>query len=678
MKKRILQTALSVTVALLLQLGLRAQTLLWEDFTNATMPPAGWSIQGLTAQWSISGSNIAGGSAPEAKFTYINQTTSTRLISPAINTTGLTSLKISFRHFYDDYSGAGPKAGIATRSGNGSWTSVWEINPSGNVGPEQISITVTNSDVGKPDFQFCFYLDGNMYNIDYWYIDNVLCLNPLQVDGFMISLQNTPSYIGGPSPVKGTIMNTGVDNITSLEINWQLNDGTPVSSQFSGLNIPTLGTYDFTTAELMNPPVGEYQLRAWINKVNGAPDNNAANDTAVTSVQRASLVINRRPLFEEFTSSTCNPCASFNTSFNPWTQQHENDITLIKYQMNWPGSGDPYYTPEGGVRKTYYGVGFVPDLYVNGAQTATDIGAVNTAFNSAIQQPGVLEINGKHTISNKIISGDVTILPFAHFTGVRLYVVVMEKVTHNNATTNGETSFHHVMMKMIPDANGTAIELFDRTPYTYTYSMDLSGTHIEEFNDLIVGIFVQQYNSKDVYQSTYSTENGVFNNNASLSDLQVDGSTITGFDPFTFSYDYLLDPGTTLIPQVSAIPADSNATVIIVPALQLPGTTTIDVFGEDLLSHNLYSVNFYLSGVGIAENPVYITLQPNPAREYITIGHAGNAFVRILSADGKVLMTENNVDNRTLNIQNLAPGTYILSIERDNGQIIRKKLVVVR
>ncbi|MDK2908817.1 MAG: hypothetical protein PWR20_384 [Bacteroidales bacterium] len=678
MKTKMLRLAISLIAVFGLHLSISAQTLLWEDFSNATMPPAGWSIQGLNAQWSVSGSSLAGGSAPEAKFTYINQTTSTRLISPVINTTGLTSLKISFRHFYDDYSGAGPKAGVATHSGNGSWTSVWEINPSGNVGPEQVSITVTNSDVGKPDFQFCFYLDGNMYNIDYWYIDNVLCLNPLQVDGFMISLQNTPSYFGGPSPVKGTIMNTGVDNITSLEINWQLNDGTPVSSQFSGLNIPTLGTYDFTTVELMNPPVGEYQLKAWINKVNGAPDNNAANDTAVTSVQRASLVINRRPLFEEFTSSTCNPCASFNTSFNPWTQQHENDITLIKYQMNWPGSGDPYYTPEGGVRKTYYGVGFVPDLYVNGAQTATDIGAVNAAFNSAIQQPGVLKIIGKHTISNKIISGDVTVLPFAHFTGVRLYVVVMEKVTHNNATTNGETSFHHVMMKMIPDANGTSLELFDRIPYTYNYTMDLSGTHIEEFDDLIVGIFVQQYDRKDVYQSNYSTENGVFNNDATLTDLQVDGTTIAGFDPSTLSYDYRLDPGTTSVPLVTAIPTDMNATVIIIPALELPGTSTIDVFGEDLLSHNQYSVNFYMSGVGVDEPTANITLQPNPAKDFITIANAGNAVVRIMSPDGKVLISETNVNNRTINLQNLVPGTYIVSIEKENGQIIRKKVVVVR
>lgn len=678
MKNKTLHFVVALIAALSMQFGLTAQTLLWEDFSNATMPPAGWSIAGLNAQWSISGSNLAGGTAPEAKFTYINQTTTTRLISPAINTSGLTSLKISFRHFYDDYSGAGPKAGVATRSGGGAWTSVWEINPSSNVGPEQISITVNNSDVGKPDFQFCFYLDGNMYNIDYWYIDNVLCLNPLPVDGFLVSLQNTPTYFGVPTPVKGTIMNTGAQPINSLEIAWKLNDGTPVTSQFSGLNIPTLGTYEFTTNELMNPPVGEYQLKAWINTVNGLPDNDPSNDTAFTSVSRASLIVNRRPLFEEFTSSTCGPCASFNTSFNPWTQQHENDITLVKYQMNWPGSGDPYYTPEGGVRRTYYGVGFVPDLYVNGSQTATDMTAVNSAYNQAIQQPGVMKIIGKHSVSNKTIQGDVTILPFAHFAGVRLYIVVMEKTTHNNATTNGETSFHHVMMKMIPDANGSSIELFDRVPYTQNYNVDLSGTHIEEFNDLIVGLFVQHYNSKTVYQSTYSTENGSFNSDPSLIDLQVDGATIAGFDPNTLTYDYFLDPSTTLVPQVTGIPSDPKATVITIPALELPGTTTIDVFGEDLLSHLTYSVNFYLSGVGMDEPTAGASVFPNPARNAITITQAENATVRLLSPDGKVLLTEKGVNNRTLNVEHLAPGTYLLSIEKENGQILRKKIVIVK
>ncbi len=46
---------------------------------------------------------------------------------------------------------------------------------------------------------------------------------------------------------------------------------------------------------------------------------------------------------------------------------HDNpgEYSLIKYQMNWPGNGDPYYTEEGGVRRDYYGVSSVPDLYIN-------------------------------------------------------------------------------------------------------------------------------------------------------------------------------------------------------------------------------------------------------------------------------------------------------------------------
>lgn len=139
-----------------LQLSVSSQTFLWEAFDGGQMPPAGWTIDGLTNQWSIGNSNNAGGTAPEAKFTYVNSTSVTRLITPPMNLTGLTSVRMSFKHFYDDYTGAGPLAGVATRSGGGAWHSVWEINPTGNVGPEQIDLTINNADVGQPDFQVCF------------------------------------------------------------------------------------------------------------------------------------------------------------------------------------------------------------------------------------------------------------------------------------------------------------------------------------------------------------------------------------------------------------------------------------------------------------------------------------------------------------------------------------------
>ncbi len=45
-----------------------------------------------------------------------------------------------------------------------------------------IEIEITNDDVGQPDFQICCYLEGNLFNLDYWYIDNIRLFHPIQLD----------------------------------------------------------------------------------------------------------------------------------------------------------------------------------------------------------------------------------------------------------------------------------------------------------------------------------------------------------------------------------------------------------------------------------------------------------------------------------------------------------------
>lgn len=74
----------------------------------------------------------------------------------------------------------------------------------------------------------------------------------------------------------------------------------------------------------------------------------------------------RIPLIEEFSSSTCPPCKTFNDStFKPFLKNASlaGKYTVVNYRMYWPGTGDPYNTAEGNSRKTVYGVGFVPDCY---------------------------------------------------------------------------------------------------------------------------------------------------------------------------------------------------------------------------------------------------------------------------------------------------------------------------
>jgi Secretion system C-terminal sorting domain len=653
------------------------QMFIWQSFDSGQMPPAGWTISGIPAQWSISNTNNAGGTAPEAKFTYTTGTYTTRLISPMIDLTGMTSVKFSFTHYYDWYANPAPKVGVATRSNSGAWTSVYEITPTGTFGPTSVDITISNADVGQPDFQVCVYLNGNMYNLNYYYLDNILLFNPLNLDAGLLSISTTPTYFADPVDVKGMIMNLGTTTINSAVVNWQLDAGTVHTSNFTGLALATQNTYDFTCTDLMGAAIGAHNLKVWISTVNGDVDDNQANDTLGKTVNRVCYVVPRIPLYEEFTSSTCGPCATFNSGFVPWCNSHDSLITLIKYQMNWPGTGDPYYTLEGGVRRDYYGVGFVPDLYTNGEEVATDVPAVQAAYDMAITQIGMMKIASSNSLAGHVITIDATVLPFTNFSSCHVFIIVMEKMTYNNTGTNGETSFEHVMMKMLPDANGTAVNFTDRTPFSIHQVADLSSTHVERWDDLIVGIIVQDDATKEIYQSQYTVENGVFNTEARLTNILVNLTPVPGFDPNTMTYTVIMPGGTSLVPDISGIPMDPKETVIVIPGLTLPGTTTIDVFAENLLAHNLYTVN-YSFATGLNDNKVNdVNIFPNPTSGMIRIYGAAHSTISIYSGSGLLCRTISDFTGTSLTLTDLPKGVYILNIQREDNTVIRKKVVLL-
>jgi hypothetical protein len=82
---------------------------------------------------------------------------------------------------------------------------------------------------------------------------------------------------------------------------------------------------------------------------------------------------------------------------------------------------------------------------------------------------------------------------------------------------------------------------------------------------------------------------------ATLNDLMVDGTTVTGFDPATLNYTVELPYGTTSVPAVTATPADVNASAAVTPAASLPGTTSIVVTAEDGTTTSTYTVEFTLA-----------------------------------------------------------------------------------
>lgn len=81
-------------------------------------------------------------------------------------------------------------------------------------------------------------------------------------------------------------------------------------------------------------------------------------------------------------------------------------------------------------------------------------------------------------------------------------------------------------------------------------------------------------------------------NDATLSDLLVDGVTIEGFAPTVLEYKVILPNEVTDVPAVTATPRYSNASVDITPATELPGTTMVVVTAADGLTTNTYSIFF--------------------------------------------------------------------------------------
>jgi len=83
-----------------------------------------------------------------------------------------------------------------------------------------------------------------------------------------------------------------------------------------------------------------------------------------------SLAAQRMVVCEEFTSTTCPPCATAGPALSELAVKYINSMALIRYHMNWPSPGnDPYYaanSTENSARRTFYNVNAVPHMVIDG------------------------------------------------------------------------------------------------------------------------------------------------------------------------------------------------------------------------------------------------------------------------------------------------------------------------
>ena len=478
-------------------------TYILERFDGSSMP-TGWHATGSgSSNWSISSTSYAGGTANELMLNWSPQFNGTsRMVMPAVDLTGVASVVVSFRHALDNYSGA-HTIGIATSSDGGStWHVGWQQNYSTN-SSWAVSQTITTEDMGNSSVNFCLFYTGNSYNMNYWYFDNIEIFTQENLDVQMLTIDVNDVMLPGDKDVVCTVKNKGLLPVNQVRLLYQLDNIKTVEEVFD-VNIASLASAQLTFSEQVSIGPGTYNLTTTIMAVNGVTDDDTANNTLEKSITATLGNAQKIAMIEHFSSSTCGPCVQPNIQMQNVTNNNPGKFTYTKYQMNWPGNGDPYYTAEGGTRRTYYGVNSVPAIFID-AQTKSASqaqAAINTIYNT----PAFTDIRGSFNVEGNTITAKVDFMSYYDLSNARIFVSVNEKETKHNTGTNGETSFHHIFMKFLTSASGNTVEIPAGEYQHYEFTQDLSGTHVEEMSDLEVSAWLQVYGTKEMLNSHFLYE----------------------------------------------------------------------------------------------------------------------------------------------------------------------------
>ena len=231
----------------------------------------------------------------------------------------------------------------------------------------------------------------------------------------------------------------------------------------------------------------------------------------------------RNVVIEEFTSVTCEPCVIATKVMNEVMEEKGERVISVRYHMNIPEPGDPWYKPSKGdidarSDKDMYNVLGIPHARVNG-QTAVpqDKADLLTAVNETLRLGAPVGIKvtqawgeGNSVNNNVNVSVDVTAGSDGLGDDYKLYIAVVEDFIHEEERVedlsgyNGETEFFDVFRAFINsnDARGEEITLNPDQKKTIQHSYTIDGDWQAE--ELFVVAFVQDEFSLEVVQSGYS------------------------------------------------------------------------------------------------------------------------------------------------------------------------------
>lgn len=660
----------------MLSMTMFAQTrnvVLQQSFDGTTVE--GWTIAGLgTNNWHLVASSQAGGSPNELVLDWSPQFNgTTRFVSPTVDLTGIGSVVVSFKHALDNYSGS-HTLGVATSSDGGTtWNVGWSKSYSSST---QYSVCqeITTPDMGQSAVQFCIYYTGNSYNINDWYFDDIEIFTMANLDLGMTAI-NVADFVGsGDIAIAAAAFNYGSATINSIEASYQIDGNAPVVQTFDVNMMPlTSTTLNFAVPANLSP--GSCDLTINILSVNGTTDDDESNNSMSKTISVALGTAQRIPMIEHFSSSTCGPCVSVNTAMNNFCNNNAGRFTYTKYPMNWPGNGDPYYTNEGGTRRTYYGVNAVPQMFLDGKAASAPI--QTNAFNNEYNEPAFAEIRGAFTVEGNTVNVSADIMSYVDLNNATVVVTINEKDTRGNVGGNGETLFHHIMMKMLPDANGTTMNIPAGGYQHIEFTQNMSSTNVEEMDDLEVSVWVEDHAAKSIHNSHFLYENMAHPYPATNLVLEeAKGDVVATWDAPELGeptgYDVFLN-GELVAENTTAkeytFPAEYGLFYVVeVQAIYGEEVNSVKaVAGIGLSVEEDAEVEAFRMYPNPANNRVYV--QAESEIQTISIYNTLGALVQVLNVNGEAV---------ELDLAGYNTGIYLINVKQANGNNATQRLVVVQ
>jgi len=637
-----------------------AQTVIFsENFNSLTPPniPTGWTqhnVDGLTPHSSVSslmGTNAwvstnnaslipATGDLVMISNSYYTPpgTANDWLVTPDISipAAGTTILSWKARA----YDGTYPDGYLVKVITSGTDPSNYVTTTVASIGAENNTWTERSANLNAwagQTIKIAFQNNSNdMYLLG---LNDVSVVQPLASDAQISSLDIQKYVSTGALAIQGTLRNLGASNLTSADINYSVNGGTPVTMSVSSINIPYGGTYNFTHSTPYNiTAAGTYNIKVWASSLSTGPDANMANDTAMAQSAAVSSIPPKKAVLFEGTGAWCQYCPDGAVVLEQVLTNYPNAIGISVH------NGDGMAFTDGNTINSAFLSGY-PMGTVDHYKFPTDGPGLNRSVWNARMGTRLghivpAEISGTHTYNptTRVLNVDVTATFRAAVSGdfrLNCYVIQDSVIGPNNSQYN-----------------------------QVNYYNTVSGHPYFGAGNPIVG-FVHRHVLRATLGGPWGTAGSV-------------PATTTDGGVYTQSYTY------TIPTSYGAVTADPSKMYVVYAIQEYNASTNARPVHNAMQQKINTAVSIDNSNLATTSNEVNVFPNPFAGQTNIqfTLGKQENVSVRIMDLTGKQVgeFNQGTMDTGsytiTLDASGLSSGMYLMNINIGN-QVITKKIEIL-